>query len=113
MIRVSGDPGVLARPEVAKAVANAERYVQQYQYQQDVVTNVGQPQAAPDSWSRNSIAMPSINCCKALDSGLVQAAPASAHAAVVDTTPGSYRVWVSGVRSAQDYARLIGGLGRQ
>jgi hypothetical protein len=34
---------VLANEVVAKAVANAERYVQQYQYRQDIVTEGGQP----------------------------------------------------------------------
>jgi len=36
--------------------------------------------------------------------------PPDGQAAVVDATPGSYRVWVAGVRSSQDYARLIGAL---
>jgi hypothetical protein len=42
--RASGDAAALSRPEVAKALAQAERYVQQFQYQQDVVTEAGQTQ---------------------------------------------------------------------
>src|SRR6185369_309276 len=44
VVRVSGDKGVLARPDIAKAIADAERYVQQFSYQQEVVTEAGQPQ---------------------------------------------------------------------
>src|SRR5215468_5510557 len=44
MVRVSGEAGVLSKPEVAKALGQAERYVQQFQYQQDIVNEGGQPQ---------------------------------------------------------------------
>jgi len=42
--KLSGDPGAANREGVAKAVADAERYVQQYSYRQDVTTEGGQPQ---------------------------------------------------------------------
>jgi hypothetical protein len=109
VVRVSGDKGVLARPDVAKAIADAERYVQQFSYQQEVGTEAGQPQVrltlvahfdrdAVDRLLRNP--------------GSTKEAPppSDGQAAPVDATPGSYRVWVAGVRSPQDYARLIGAL---
>ena len=39
VIRLSGDPGILARSEVAKAVAGAEKLVLQYRYRRDNVTD--------------------------------------------------------------------------
>ena len=109
VVRVSGDKGVLARPEVAKAIADAERYVQQFSYQQDIVTEAGQTQVrltlvahfdrdAVDRLLRNA--------------GSPKESPPTpeGQTAVVDATPGSYRVWIAGVRSPQDYARLIGAL---
>ncbi|MEO8669804.1 MAG: DUF2066 domain-containing protein [Tahibacter sp.] len=44
VVKLTGDKNVLASESVAKAVAGAERFVQQYQYRQDVATENGQPQ---------------------------------------------------------------------
>lgn len=108
VIKLSGDSTVLTRPGVAKAVANAERYMQQYQYTQDASTDAGQPQArlylvaqfdhdAVDQLMR--------------DLELVHGGGDSAQPAA-EIQSGTYRVWVSGVSSAEDYARLIGSLSR-
>ena len=108
VIRVCGDSGALAKADVAKAVADAERYVQQFSYQQDVVTEGGQPQVRLTlvaQFDRDAVDQLLRNLGLLKDS-----APAEGQAAPVDATPGSYRVWVAGVRSAQDYARLIGAL---
>ena len=43
VVKLTGDKGVLANEAVAKAVADAERYVQQYQYRQEVVADNGVP----------------------------------------------------------------------
>ncbi|UXI69437.1 DUF2066 domain-containing protein [Tahibacter amnicola] len=45
VVKLTGDKSVLANESVAKAVADAERYVQRYQYQQEVVTEGDQPVA--------------------------------------------------------------------
>ncbi|HEY2396067.1 MAG TPA: DUF2066 domain-containing protein [Rudaea sp.] len=102
--RASGDPGALGRPEVAKALTQAERYVQQFQYQQDVVTESGQPQVRLTliaQFDRDAVD-------RLLGSTSAAAEPAAAPAA--DTTPGTYHLWVGGVRSGRDYARVIGAL---
>jgi hypothetical protein len=44
VVKLTGDSNVLTRESVAKGLAEAERYVQQYSYRQDVVTEAGQPQ---------------------------------------------------------------------
>ena len=98
--KVGGDATILTRPDIAKAVAGASRYVQQYQYTQDASTGHMMLSAqfdrdAIDQLLGNSVA-------KGGD-----AAPA-----VIDTKPQSYRVWVGGVNSADAYARLVGTLSR-
>jgi hypothetical protein len=111
VMRVSGDAGALARPEVAKAVAGAERYVQQFQYQQDSVTDSsGQPQVR-----LTLVAQFDRDAVDHLlrDFGLIKdAAPTeqAQTAAVADASPGIHRLWVGGVRTPQDYARVIGAL---
>jgi hypothetical protein len=108
VIRVSGDPGALARPELAKAVGDAERYVQQFQYDREVVTDAsGQPQGR-----LTLVAQFDRDAVDRLLGGTGAAAGAAgdASAAAADSTPGEFRVWVGGIRSALDYARLIGGL---
>jgi len=109
VVRVSGDKGVLARPEVAKAIADAERYVQQFSYQQDIVTEAGQTQVRLTlvaHFDRDAVDRLLRNAGSPKESP----PPPDGQAAVVDATPGSYRVWIAGVRSPQDYARLIGAL---
>jgi hypothetical protein len=103
VVKLAGDTAVLAKPEVAKAVAHAERYVQQYQYTQDVATDATQPVRL------SLIAQFDRNAVDQLVHGLVHGDEDSAQTAA-ETQSGSYRVWVSGVSSAEDYARLIGSL---
>lgn len=108
VIRVSGDSGALAKADVAKAVADAERYVQQFSYQQEIVTEGGQTQVRLTlvaQFDRDAVDQLLGNL------GLLKdAAPVEGQAVAVDASPGSFRVWVAGVRSPQDYARLIGAL---
>jgi hypothetical protein len=109
VVRVSGDKGILARPDVAKAIADAERYVQQFSYQQEVITEAGQPQVRLTlvaHFDRDAVDRLLRNVGSPKDS----APPPEGQAAAADATPGSYRVWIAGVRSPQDYARLIGAL---
>jgi hypothetical protein len=101
--KVSGDNSILTRPEVAKAVAAPGRYVQQYSYRQDVVNDNGQPQV--------HLTLVAQFDRDAVDQLIGGAAKAGADTtAASDTRVQSYRVWVSGVGSADDYARLIGTL---
>ncbi len=108
VIKLAGDSAVVTKPAVAKAIANASRYVQQYQYVQDPVTDAAQPQMR-----LSLIAQFDRNAVDQLlhDLGLVHGDTNSAQP-VAEAQSGSYRVWVSGVNSAEDYARLVGSLSR-
>lgn len=109
--RVAGDAAVLARPDVASAIGQAERYVQQFQYRQDVVTDNGQPRVqltlvaefdhdAVDRLARGSAAAAAGGAAGA--AGAAQPAP--------EPGASTFHVWVEGVHSAGDYARLMGAL---
>jgi hypothetical protein len=102
--KVSGDNAILTRPEVAKAVAAPGRYVQQYQYRQDVANDNGQPQV--------HLTLLAQFDRDAVDQLIGGAAKSGSDAtAITDTRTQSYRIWVSGIASADDYARLVGTLG--
>jgi hypothetical protein len=109
VIKLSGDSTALTRPGAAKAIANAERYMQQYQYTQEATTEAAQSQTrlylvaqfdhdAVDQLMR--------------DLELVHGSGDSSAKPLAEVQSGTYRVWVSGVSSAEDYARLIGSLSR-
>jgi len=113
VIRVSGDPGALAKAPVAKAVAQAERYVQQFQYQQDTVNEGGQAQVRLTlvaQFDRDAVDQLLRGFGLLKEAPAPEASAAASAPASVDATPGSYHLWVGGVRSPQDYARLIGAL---
>lgn len=112
VVKVSGDASIVNRPDVAKAIAAADKFVQQYQYAQDVVAENGQPQvhlSLVAQFDRDAIDR------LVADAGN-RAAPAegAAAAAAAPEAPqsGTYRIWVSGIASAEDYARLMGSLRR-
>jgi hypothetical protein len=102
--KVSGDNSILTRPEIAKAIAAPGRYVQQYQYRQDVVNENGQPQV-----HLTLVAQFDRDAVDQLIGGAAKTGTDTTAAA--DTRVQSYRVWVSGIASAEDYARLVGTLG--
>lgn len=103
--RTSGDAAALNRPEVAKALAQAERYVQQFQYQQDAVTESGQTQVR-----LTLIAQFDRDAVDRLIGGGAKEAVADGPSAPADSVPGTYHLWVGGIRSGRDYARVIGAL---
>ncbi len=105
IVKVSGDNTILTRPEVSKAVAAPSRFVQQYEYRQDVVNDNGQPQV--------HLTLVAQFDREAVDQLIGGAAKSSGDATTAaDTRTQSYRVWVGGVASADDYARLVGALSR-
>lgn len=107
VMRVSGDNGALAKGEVAKAVAGAERYVQQFHYEQDVAADAaGQAQerlTLVAQFDRDAVDQLLRNFGLLPDAGPQQPA-----AAVETTAPGVFHLWIGGVRSGRDYARLMG-----
>jgi len=111
VVKVSGDAAIVNRPDVAKAIAAADKFVQQYQYAQDVTTDNGQPQvhlSLVAQFDRDAIDR------LVADAGNRAAPAETPGAAPAAEAPqsGTYRVWVSGIASAEDYARLIGSLRR-
>jgi len=114
IVHVSGDNAALAQPGVAKAVAEAERYVQQFSYQQDVVTESGgTPQVRLTlvaQFDRDAIDRLLRKHDLAQEETPAVAGKAAPAESAPSPNPGSYRVWIAGVRSPQDYARLIGAL---
>jgi hypothetical protein len=110
-----GDNAVLARPEVAQAIANAANYVQQYQYVQNAVTVDGKPQTSLSLVAQfDSSAVDKMIADLGLthgggDGGGAGNATAQAEA---DVSAQTYRVWVDGLHSATDYARVVGALVR-
>jgi hypothetical protein len=110
IVKVSGDNSIATRPAAIKAIASADHYVQQYQYTQNVVTDAGQTQVRLSlvaQFDRDAVDQ------LLRDLGLSQGNAAGDSApAAAEMQSGSYRVWVSGVNSAADYARLIGTLSR-
>jgi hypothetical protein len=110
IVKVSGDAAIVSKPEIAKAIASADKYVQQYQYAQEVVSENGQPQAR-----LNLIAQfdrDGVDRLVADATGLNRQPAGDTPQAAPEVQSGTYRVWVSGIASAEDYARLIGALRR-
>ena len=96
VIEQSGDSGVLADPEVAKSVGQAERYVLQYSYERN---------PAADGAALLLVAH--------FDAGaidrLLQRLGLGAYAGLpqVPEIPTEATAWVTDVRDADDYARVL------
>ncbi len=106
VIRLSGDSGALARGDVARAVAEAGRYVLQYQYRRDVGSDaVGAPQVR--------LTLVAEFDSTAVDRMLANLGLAGGAAVAEAEEPaGPLRLWIAGIHSAMDYARAIGSLER-
>ncbi|HSN00139.1 MAG TPA: DUF2066 domain-containing protein [Rudaea sp.] len=109
-----GDNAVLARPDVAQAVANAANYVQQYQYAQDAATAAdGKPQVRLSLIAQfDRTAVDNLVADLGLNQAGVAVPNPQAAQAFADTQAQSFRVWIGGLHSAVDYARAIGTLSR-
>lgn len=109
-----GDNAVLARPEVAQAVANAANYVQRYQYAQDAATTAdGKPQVRLNLVAQfDRTAVDKLIADLGLNQAGVAAPDSKAAQAIADTQAQSFRVWIGGLHSAVDYARAVGALSR-
>ena len=103
VIAQTGDSSVIARPDVAKAVGQAERYVLQYQYKH----NSGADAAAKMTLVAqfDSVAVDKMLNRLGIGSG-------SEDKAALSETPSEATVWIGGIQNANDYARVIGYLAR-
>ena len=108
VMRLAGDSGALARSDVARAVADAGRYVLQYQYRRDVSTDAG---GAPQVRLTLVAEFDTVAVDRMLARlGLVGEGVATT--ADIGAEPARLRLWISGIHSARDYARTMGYLGR-
>lgn len=110
VIRISGDPGILASSNVAAAVAQADKYVLQYSYRRGALA--ADP-ALAESASQQLVLVAEFDR-NAVDRMLANLGLGSGSTAeAVDTTPTEHRIWISGIHSAADYARGLGYLSGQ
>lgn len=101
VVERSGDSALPARPDVAKALAQAERYVLQYQYKR----------GSADDGSARLILVAQFDSV-AVDRLLQRSGAGGAETAAAPEAPAEATVWIGGIRNADDYARMIGYLGR-
>lgn len=107
VMRLSGDPGILADGNVAAAVAQADKYVLQYRYQRGMTSADAEGNTSP------SLVLVAEFDSVAVDRMLAGLGLGSGSAAVaIDTTPSEQQIWLSGIHSAQDYARGLGYLSK-
>jgi hypothetical protein len=101
VISATGDAGVLARPDVASAVAKADRYVLQYRYRQNTSNSDGTGARFMLVAEFDSTAVDEMLQRLGLGpSGAGGTAP-------LDAAPSDASVWIGGIRSSDDYARVI------
>ncbi len=100
VIAQTGDPGILARSDVASAVADAERYVVQYQYQHNAPETGGAPLTLVAQFDS-----------AAVDAMLARLGVGSA-ASSVAAAPSEATLWIGGIRDADDFLRVMGYLER-
>lgn len=104
VIEQSGDSGALARSDVASAVAKADRYVLQFRYKSN-------PNAADGAGPRWILVAEFDST--AVDEMLQRLGfGTAAGTAPVEATPSEATVWVGGIRSAEDFARVMAYLGK-
>lgn len=103
VIAQTGDSSVIARPDVAKAVGQAERYVLQYQYKH----NSGADDAAKMTLVAqfDSVAVDKMLSRLGIGNG-------SEDKAALSETPSEAAVWIGGIQNANDYTRVIGYLAK-
>lgn len=101
VIAQTGDNGVIARADVAKAVAQAERYVLQYQYR----PGTGADEAA--KWT-----LVAQFDSAAVDRMLGQLGLGGTAQAALPDAPSEATVWIGGITDGTDYLRVLGYLSK-
>jgi len=105
IIDQTGDAGVLSRSDVAAQLARADRYMLQFKYRQN-------PGAADTGAPKLTL---TVEFDAAAVDKMLQAlglASAGVAGAPIDATPADVTVWIGGIRSADDYVRVIGYLAK-
>jgi len=105
IIDQTGDAGVLSRSDVAAQLAKADRYMLQFKYRQNPgAADTGAPKLTLIA-EFDAAAVDKMLQALGLASAGVAGAP-------IEATPSDVTVWIGGIRSADDYARVIGYLAR-
>lgn len=105
IIDQTGDAGVLSRSDVAAQLAKADRYMLQFKYRQN-------PGAADTGAPKMTLIVEfDATAVDRMLQGLGLAS-AGVAGAPIDATPADVTVWIGGIRSADDYARVIGYLAK-
>lgn len=96
----TGDSSVVARPDVAKAIEKAERYMLQYSYRRNSdgdapMTLIAQFDAAAVDQMMQRLGLGPL-----------------ANVPLAPETPTEATLWIGDIRNADDYAHVIGYLGR-
>ena len=102
VIRQTGDPGVLARADVASAVAHAERYVLQYQYRDNPAAGEG---------GARMILVAEFDR-GAVDRMLQQLGLIEGEQSAMPAVPSEATVWIGGIRNGEDYVHVMAYLSR-
>jgi hypothetical protein len=106
VIQETGDSGVLARSDVAAAVAKAERYVLEYRYK----PNPSDPDSPGPRWT-----LVAEFDSAAVDEMLQRLGlgPVSGNGtAPAEAAPSDATVWIGGIHSSRDYVRVMAYLAR-
>ena len=105
IIDQTGDAGVLSRSDVAAQLAKADRYMLQFKYRQNPgAADTGAPKLTLIA-EFDAAAVDRMLQGLGLQSAGIAGAP-------IDATPTDVTVWIGGIRSADDYARVIGYLAK-
>lgn len=105
IIEQTGDAGVLSRSDVAAQLAKADRYMLQFKYRQNPgAADTGAPKLTLIA-EFDAAAVDRMLQALGLQSAGLAGAP-------IDATPTDVTVWIGGIRSADDYARVIGYLAK-
>lgn len=101
VIEQTGDSGILARADVARAIGQADRYVLQYTYRRNPVGGDAAPLTLVAQFDSTAV------------DAMLGTLGLGAHAgvSVAPQTPSEATVSIGGIRNATDYAQVIAYLG--
>ncbi len=113
--KLGGNSALLARPDVARALGRADRYMQSYGYETGgdpphLQLVVQFDRAGVDALLHDLGLDAPEAVAPAAASPTAGAPDANASNAAPVVAPGGVRLWITGLRSAEDYARLVGAL---
>lgn len=112
IVKLTGNSAALTRPDVVRAMSRAERFMLSFGYVKDAAQPARLQLVVQFDRSGIDALLHDLNldAAPADATGAAPAAAADGSTPAVAPTGGSYRLWITGLRSAEDYARLVGSL---